>query len=147
MVQYNADGKSHSGIAISLGKGAVYVRSAKQVLVTKSSAETELVAASDELSQVICWLREFLIAQGYPPKCCYFYQDNMSTMAMITKGRHTSLRSRHINVRYFFIGDRVEKGEITMKHCKSDDMIADIMTKPLQGYHFRIARQLSMNII
>jgi hypothetical protein len=46
-------GKSHSGIAISLGKGAVYVRSAKQVLVTKSSAETELVAASDELSQVI----------------------------------------------------------------------------------------------
>jgi hypothetical protein len=125
----------------------MFIRSAKQVLVTKSSAEDELVAAFDELSQVV-WLREFLIAQGYHPKCCYFYQDNMSTMAMITKGRHTSLRSRHINVRYFFIGDRIKKGEIIMKHCKSDDIIiADIMTKQLQDYRFRIARQLTMNII
>lgn len=141
----HADGKSHSGIAITLGKGCVYVRSAKQVLVTKSSAEAELVAASDELSQVI-WLREFLIAQGYPPKYTFFYQDNMSTMAMINRGRHTSLRTRHIHVRYFFIADRIEQGEIVMKHCGSDDMIADIMTKPLQGHRFRTARQVTMNL-
>jgi hypothetical protein len=98
-------------------------------------------------TKVSFWLREVLIAQSYHPKCCYFYQDNMSTMAMITKRRQTSLRSRHINVRYFFIGDRIEKGENIMKHCKSDDMIADNMTKPLQGCRFRIARHLTMNII
>lgn len=103
-----------------------------------------MVAASDELSQVI-WCREVLIYQGYTPKETILYQDNKSTMAMMTKGKHTSLRTRHIHVRYFFIADRINKGEIVVKHCGSEDMVADIMTKPLQGHRFRTARQLTMN--
>jgi hypothetical protein len=138
------DGKSHSGIVVSLGKGCIYVRSAKQILVTKSSAEAELVAASDELSQVI-WLREFLIGQGYTPKYTYLYQDNKSTIAMINKRKHTSLRTRHIHVRYFFIADRADKGEINIVYCSTENMIADIMTKPLQGSKFRHGRRVVMN--
>jgi hypothetical protein len=140
----HVDGRSHSGIAVSLGKGCIYIRSAKQMLVTKSSSEAELVAASDEISQVI-WLREFLIGQGYQPKQTILYQDNRSTIAMISRGRHTSLRTRHINVRYFFISDRVNKGEIIIKHCPTENMIADLMTKPLQGSHFRKMRCMVMN--
>jgi hypothetical protein len=46
----HADGHSHSGSVITLGKGPIFVRSSKQRLVTKSSTEAELVAMSDERS-------------------------------------------------------------------------------------------------
>ena len=46
----HADGKSHSGLDITMGHGPVLCRSAKQKIVTKSSTESELVAVSDEIS-------------------------------------------------------------------------------------------------
>ena len=47
----HADGKSHTGMTISLGRGAVHVRSSKQKIVTKSSTEGELVGLTDSLGQ------------------------------------------------------------------------------------------------
>ena len=61
----NPDMKSHTGVMITLGKGALYRRSSKQKLNTKSSTESELVALSDALPQVL-WFQRFLCAQGYP---------------------------------------------------------------------------------
>lgn len=43
---------------------------------------------------------------------------------------------RHINVRYFFIKDYVDKGEVSVEHCNTKNMVADLMTKPLQGKVF-----------
>ena len=53
-------------------------------------------------------------------------------------------RSRHINMRYFFVKDRVDKGELTIEHCPTKLMIADYMTKPLQGKQFKMFRCLIM---
>jgi len=39
----------------------------------------------------------------------------------------------HMNIKYFFIKDRVDKGEITIKFCPTEEMVADHFTKPLQG--------------
>jgi hypothetical protein len=36
----------------------------------------------------------------------------------------------------FFVKDRIDKGEIKIEHCPTDDMIADFFTKPLQGQKF-----------
>eukprot|EP00974_Lingulodinium_polyedra_P113649 11003506-Lingulodinium_polyedra.AAC.1 len=47
----NCDGKGQTGVAISLGQGAIYSRSTKQRLVAKSSTEAELIGISDGLSQ------------------------------------------------------------------------------------------------
>ena len=79
------DARSHSGIVIALGKGPVYVRSAKQRLVTKSSAEAELVALSDEVSQVM-WCNDFLNSQGYQMPAAIVYEDNLATISMAKKG-------------------------------------------------------------
>ena len=46
-------------------------------------------------------------------------------------------RTRHINIRYFFITNRVNMKEISIEWCPSKDMVADFMTKPLQGSHFK----------
>ena len=140
----HADGKSHTGSIITLGKGAVYVKSSKQKLVSKSSTEAELIALSDSSSQVI-WTKNFIAAQGHSERPATVYQDNMSTIAMADKGRSTSERTKHIHVRYFFIKDAVERGEIKIVYKPTGEMVADLLTKPLQGEQFRRLRALLLN--
>ena len=140
----HADGKSHTGVIISLGRGAVHVRSGKQKIVTKSSTEAELVGLSDSLSQGI-WTREFILGQGYTMGPADVFQDNQSTMALAAKGRSTSDRTRHIHIRYFFVKDRVDSGEVSVKYMPTKLMLADILTKPLQGELFRAMRQELLN--
>jgi hypothetical protein len=79
-------------------------------------------------------------------KCAIVFQDNMSTMTLIEKGRSTSSRTKHINIRYFFVKDRVENGEITIKYLPTEEMVADLLTKPLQGQLFRKLRQKLLNM-
>jgi hypothetical protein len=69
------------------------------------------------------------------------YQDNMSAIALIKKGRSTSARTRHIAIRYFFIKDREDGREVTVRHIGTDDIAADGLTKPLQGESFRRSRK------
>ena len=140
----HADGKSHSGLCIALGDGPVFVRSAKQKIVSKSSTEAELISLTDGCSQII-WSRDFLIAQGYNVGAATVYQDNKSTMDMVAAGKSTSDRTRHIHVRYFFVKDRVESGEIQIQHMPTDDMIADFLTKPLVGARFTKLKQKLLN--
>jgi hypothetical protein len=118
------DGKSHTGLFITFGKGPVFLGSWKHRLVTKSSTEAELVGMSDCLGQVI-WFKEFLEEQGYKIGPAIVYQDNKSTMALVERGQSNSQGTRHINIRYFFIKDRVEKNEITIKHKSTLEMISD----------------------
>jgi hypothetical protein len=140
----HADGKSHSGLCIAIGSGPVFVKSTKQKIVSKSSTEAELIALSDGCSQVI-WSRDLLLSLGYNIGAATIYQDNLSTMAMVENGRSTSERTRHINVRYFFVKDRVESGEITIEHMPTEKMTADGLTKPLQGEPFRAMRRRLLN--
>ena len=108
---HTASGKSHSGCVITLGEaGPVFVKSAKQKIVTKSSTESELVCLSDNASQAL-HLRNFVIAQGYEVGPAILYQDNMSTMALMKRGGPGSERSRHINIRHFWLAERVEGGD------------------------------------
>jgi hypothetical protein len=142
----HSDMKSHTGGTMSLGKGATYSTSIKQRLVTKSSTEAELVGVNDVLPQVL-WTRYFLEAQGYKVNDSTVYQDNQSAILLEKNGRgSSSKRTRHINIRYFFITDRIESGEISVQYCPTADMISDFFTKPLQGTAFRTLRAQIMNI-
>ena len=140
----HTDGKSHTGVCMLLGKGAFYVQSSKQKIVSKSSTESEIIAVSDGLSEVI-WARNFLLDQGVPLGPAVVYQDNKSTMALIAKGRSTSSRTKHIHIRYFFVKDRVEAGEVVIRYAPTEEMLADILTKPLQGELFRKLRNSLLN--
>ena len=138
--------RSHTGGIIMMGKGALYGKSSKQKITVKSSTEAELVGASDFLPQTI-WTRNFIEAQGYKVDDSDFYQDNMSAMKMEQNGRASAgQRSRHINIRYFFIKDRIGRGEINLVHCPTAIMVADYFTKPLQGHLFVKFRDIVMGI-
>ncbi len=125
------DAKSHSGIVISLGSGSIFSKSTKQKMVTKSSTEAELVAASDSIPTAF-FIRDIIQSLGYPTRIQLF-QDNTSTIRLILNGESTSMRTKHINVKYFHIKEKIEKNEVVLDHISTELMIADIHTKPLQG--------------
>jgi hypothetical protein len=138
------DGKSHSGLVISIGSGSVLMKSTKQKCVTKSSTESELVAASDFASEALCSV-EFLKAQGENIGQPTIFQDNKSTIHMINNGASKSDRTRHMNIRYFWLKERIDDGEVNVEYLPTDQMIADILTKPLQGSKFAELRTLLLN--
>jgi hypothetical protein len=140
------DMKSHTGGALSLGKGVVYGTSTRQRINTKSSTEAELVGVNDVLPQAL-WTRYFLEAQGYKVEDSIVFQDNQSAILLEKNGRaSSSKRTRHINIRYFFITDRVQSKELRIEYCPTGDMLADFFTKPLQGSLFQKFRNQVMNI-
>ena len=64
------------------------------------------------------------------------YQDNMSCMALMKKGGPTSERSRHINIRHFWLREKVGESEVIIEHLGTEDMFANVLTKPVQGFQF-----------
>ena len=130
------DMRGHTGGVISMGKGAVMHSCAKQKINTKSSTESEVVGASDFLPYTI-WATYFLSAQGYKLSRNIFYQDNTSAMKMLKNGKEScGSKSRHIHIRYFFTNDVLEREKMEIKHCPTEQMIADFYTKPIQGKQF-----------
>jgi hypothetical protein len=138
---YTSDGKSVTGSTISVGRfGPVHAKSTKQSIVAKSSMEAELIALSDSSNQPL-HLKNFLEFQGHPQPPAIMYQDNMSAMHLIEKGKSTSEKTRHINIRYFWIKERIDGGEIVVTYMPSAEMTADALKKPLQGSDFETQRR------
>ena len=126
------------------GRGAVQSISRKQKLNTRSSTEAELVGA-DDASTPILWTKLFLEAQGYKVKQNILYQDNKSTMLLLNNGKKSSsTRTRALNIRYFFMTDQIEKGNLVVEYCPTDKMTGDFMSKPLQGVKFQRFRHVIM---
>ena len=141
----HSDMKSHSGGTMTMGKGSVISRSSKQKLNTKSSTEAELVA-TDDMTGHIMWTKYFLEEQGYDFKTVLL-QDNKSTMLLLENGRESSSkRTRHINIRYYYLKDRIENKDLEIKYCSTDDMIGDFFSKPLQGLKFKKMRNKILNM-
>ena len=129
-----------------MGRGFPIVTSTKQKLNTRSSTESELVGV-DDMMPIVVWSRYFLMAQGYGVTQNLLLQDNKSSMLLENNGRASSgKRTRHINIRYYFVTDRVNMKEVAIEWCPTREMVADYMTKPLQGSHFRRLRDLIMGM-
>ena len=72
----------------------------------------------------------------------------MSSILLKNNGKaSSSKRTKHINIRYFFITDRVTKGDVSLVWCPTGDIIGDFMTNPLQGSLFRKVRDQIMGVI
>ena len=142
----HADMKSHTtGAYMTFGKGMLDGSSNCQRINTISSTEAEVVAVHDNMPAIL-WTRHFLEAQGYPLKPSKVHQDNLSSKLLELNGRGSSKRTRHMNVRYFFVGDVAARKHVTIEYCPTDEMIGDFFTKPVGGSKFRRFRNIIMNI-
>ena len=95
---------------------------------------------SDTARQAI-HLHHFVLAQGYQLGPVIIIQDNLSCMALIERGSQASERSRHINIRHFWLNEKITEKEVVVKHLSTEEMFANILTKPVQGAQFARERQ------
>ena len=87
----------------------------------------------------------FLKAQGYDLSKNIIYQDNQSAIRMEKNKRNSCTgNSRHINITYSFVTNRVDKKEVQIEYCPTYIMLADYYTKALQGKLFTQLRDTIM---
>ncbi|KAJ9566357.1 hypothetical protein OSB04_002323 [Centaurea solstitialis] len=135
--------KSTSGACQFLGDKLVSWSSRKQNCVSLSTAEAEYVAAAACCSQVL-WMKTQLADFGYTMQRIPIYCDSKSAI-QITANSVQHSRTKHIDIRYHFIKDHVEKGNVELYFVESDYQLADLFTKPFdEKRHFfllKMARQ------
>ena len=141
------DAKGHTGIVISMSRmgGPIYAKSIKQKLVSRSSTESELIGLTECVGLVL-WLRNVMASLNYSQPATIVFEDNQSTITMAKLGRGGKTgNSKHIDVRFFFAKQHIDKGEIEVQHIATEDQVADVLTKPLQGNLFRKHRNSLLN--
>ena len=132
--------RSTSGVVSMIGTGAVTWSSRRQQSVALSTMEAELMAASEAAKDVV-WIRRVLgeIDAGklkYKPT---LFVDNMGTISLINNPVFHR-RSKHIEIRQYFVRERCEEGIMVVSHVASEQQVADIMTKPLARVAFELLR-------
>ena len=138
------DMRGHTRATMSMGTGSVFSGSWKQKLVTRSSTESEVVGVYDVLPQIL-WTKKFLEDQGVGIKDTVLYQDNMSSILLERNGWQSSTKhTKHMDIRYFYVGDHIQNKTLSLQHCPTDEMLADYFTKPLQGSLFLRLRNYIM---
>jgi hypothetical protein len=125
------DRKGTTGFVFFMGDTAFTWMSKKQPIVTLSTCEAEYVAATSCVCHAV-WLRNLLkelkMPQEDPVEICV---DNKSALAL-AKNPVFHERSKHIDTRYHFIRECIEKKKVKLKYVMSRDQAADIFTKPLK---------------
>ena len=130
-----------------MGWGIIHEKYFIQKLNRKSSTESEVDSFSDCLPHNI-QMMIFLQYQCYHIKNNDLYQDNQNAIRMEENGRNSCTgKSRHIDIRYFFSKDRVDKKEISIKDCSTTKILADFFTKPLQCNLFQFFRNILMGYV
>ena len=139
------DRKSTSGWLLAIGGNTVAWKSQKQKLVALSTTEAEYIAASEASKEAI-WLRDLLqelkLAEN---KLTLLNQDNQSAI-FLEKNHSVKQRTKHIDIKYHFIRELVQQGKLTIRYCPTQEMTADIFTKPLSKQPFTKHRNQLMNI-
>jgi len=123
------DSKSHSGVALYVGKTLVYVSSKKQKCMSKSPTEAELIALTDNLGMVELFQEfvEFLTMSKQKPAT--IYQDCSAVVTLVTKGGGIT-RTKHLRARMNLGKEAVEEKRAFIVHVSAEEMKADGFSKP-----------------
>nr|CAE01974.2 OSJNBb0051N19.3 [Oryza sativa Japonica Group] len=132
------DRKSTSGTCHFLGTSLIAWSSRKQSSVAQSTAESEYVAAASCCSQIL-WLLSTLKDYDLTFEKVPLFCDNTSAIN-IAKNPVQHSRTKHIDIRFHFLRDHVEKGDVELQFLDTKLQIADIFTKPLDSNRFAFLR-------
>lgn len=142
----DADGASQShrhaisGFAFLIDGGAISWASQKQELVTLSTVEAKYVAATHAAKECI-WLRRLIEPLFGPISISTtLHCDNQATIRLATDDNYHA-RTKHIDIRYHFIRQKIANHLINIKYCPTEDMTADILTKALPKHKVALHSQ------
>jgi hypothetical protein len=139
--------RSHTGAVLTMGQGALMSMLIKQKIYTKSSTEAELVGVDDAMNFVE-WIQLFVeqkiilinVDSILEKIGCdtVIKQNNTGTIQLVNNGQASSTkRTRHMNIRYFYITSKYKMGSIRVIYHPTKQMVSDYSTKALQGSLFR----------
>uniref|UniRef100_A0A1Y1N3K4 Reverse transcriptase Ty1/copia-type domain-containing protein n=2 Tax=Photinus pyralis TaxID=7054 RepID=A0A1Y1N3K4_PHOPY len=131
--------KSTTGYVFNMANGAITWCSRRQQTTSVSTTEAEYVAAAEATKEAI-WLRHLLSEiSGKSIENVQLYVDNQSAIKLV-KNPIFHKRTKHIDVRYHFIKEKFQNGDIKIEYVRSEDQLADILTKPLVSVKFNKLR-------
>lgn len=123
------DRKSYTGYVFTLGGGAISWESKKQNSVALSSTEAEYVAISEAAKEAV-YIRGFLKKITDLNDSIVIYNDNQSAQKLVYNPIFHN-RTKHIEVKYHFIREIVDKKIIEVEYMPTEEMLADVFTKSL----------------
>jgi hypothetical protein len=109
--------------------------SRKQTSVALSTTEAEYIAACSASSEAV-WLRKLLAGLfDLELEATCIWCDNQSCVKL-SENPVFHDKSKHIEIRYHYIRDMVQKGAVKLQYVATDEQIADVLTKPLSRVKF-----------
>jgi hypothetical protein len=136
--------RSTTGYAFFVGVGAISWNCKRQPTIALSTTEAEYMATSQCTKEAI-WLRKLLADVGFVQEGATSVMcDNQGCIALAKNPTHHS-RTKHIDIQHHFIRERLESGEICLKYCPTQEMVADVLTKALaKERHQKLTRSMGL---
>ena len=129
------DAKSQTGIAVFLGKALVFAASRKQKCVSKSPTDSELIALSDNIYFVELFNEFLSFILNKKLEQPLIYEDCKAVITLVTEGGGV-MRTKHLRVRMELCKEALQNNKFTLQYISTKDMIADGLTKALEGVEF-----------
>lgn len=131
--------KSNSGFVFKVFGGTVSWSCRKQSCVALSSTEAEFIALAEACQEAV-WIKRLLQDLNETPNNpIVIFEDNQSCIKLVHNEKFSN-RSKHIDTKYHFVKDYVGKNIVTCKYCPTEDMVADLLTKPLTASRITFLR-------
>jgi hypothetical protein len=121
--------RSTGGYLFMMGGAAISWSAKRQPTVSLSTVEAEYVAASQAVREAV-WLKLLEEELDVHGGAVNIYADNQGAIKLL-KNPVISARSKHIEVAYHFARERVQRGDVEFKFVRSEEMLADVLTKAL----------------
>lgn len=130
--------KSTTGYIFNMNGGPITWCSQKQKTIALSTTEAEFVAACEAAKEIL-WLQQLLLELGENVKYVSLYVDNQSAIKLISNPVYHK-KTKHIDVKFNFIREKVELGIIKLNYIPSNSQLADMLTKALPTQAFMYLR-------
>ena len=133
------DRHSTTGNLFMMSGAAIDWISKKQPVVALSTTEAEYVALSAATQEAV-WLSRLLTDIKAPPKApILIKEDNQGTIA-VARNPVSHNRTKHIDIKFHYVREALEDGIIDLTYCPTEQMTADMLTKPLARQKFETFR-------
>ncbi len=144
---YANERHSTTGYVFFVGVGAVSSNCKRQPTIALSTTKAQYMATSQCTKEAI-WLRKLmadvgLVQDGATSIMC----DNQGCIALAKNPTH-HFRTKHIDIQHHFVQEKLESGEIGLKYCPTQDMVADVLTKALaKERHQNLTRSMGLGVL